>query len=88
MQQGREHTLKAFDEDLDRLRALISEMGGLAEAYHAHCERWTALAIAADWPGFCADCRQILDALVIRNTRENRELFPLLEGFSRTARAA
>lgn len=25
------HTLKAFDQDLDRLRALISEMGGLAE---------------------------------------------------------
>lgn len=31
MQQAREHTLKAFDEDLNRLRALISEMGGLAE---------------------------------------------------------
>ena len=31
MQQAREHTLKAFDKDLDRLRALISEMGGLAE---------------------------------------------------------
>ncbi len=31
MQQAREHTLKAFDEDLDRLRALIAEMGGLAE---------------------------------------------------------
>ncbi len=26
-----EHTIKAFDEDLDRLRALISQMGGLAE---------------------------------------------------------
>src|SRR6187200_2207301 len=25
------HTLKAFDDDLDRLRALISQMGGLAE---------------------------------------------------------
>ena len=25
------HTIKAFDEDLDRLRALISQMGGLAE---------------------------------------------------------
>ena len=25
------HTIKAFDDDLDRLRALISEMGGLAE---------------------------------------------------------
>jgi phosphate transport system protein len=31
MQQHREHTLKAFDQDLDRLRALISQMGGLAE---------------------------------------------------------
>ena len=31
MQQAREHTLKAFDEDLDRLRALIAQMGGLAE---------------------------------------------------------
>ena len=31
MQQSREHTLKAFDEDLDRLRGLITEMGGLAE---------------------------------------------------------
>jgi phosphate transport system protein len=31
MQQAREHTLKAFDEDLDRLRALISQRGGLAE---------------------------------------------------------
>ena len=31
MQESREHTLKAFDQDLDRLRALISQMGGLAE---------------------------------------------------------
>jgi len=31
MQESREHTLKAFDEDLERLRALISQMGGLAE---------------------------------------------------------
>jgi phosphate transport system protein len=26
------HTVKAFDDDLDQLRAAISEMGGLAEA--------------------------------------------------------
>ena len=31
MQQTREHTLKAFDQDLERLRALISQMGGFAE---------------------------------------------------------
>ncbi len=30
-QQTHGHTIKAFDEDLDRLRALISQMGGLAE---------------------------------------------------------
>ena len=31
MQRAGEHTLKAFDEDLDRLRALIAQMGALAE---------------------------------------------------------
>jgi phosphate transport system protein len=41
MQQSREHTLKAFDEDLERLRALISEMGGLAE--HAISEAMRCL---------------------------------------------
>ena len=30
-QQTGGHTLKAFDEDIDRLRGLISQMGGLAE---------------------------------------------------------
>jgi phosphate transport system protein len=41
MQQSREHTLKAFDEDLDRLRALIAQMGGLAE--HAIIEAMRCL---------------------------------------------
>lgn len=41
MQQAREHTLKAFDKDLDRLRALISQMGGLAE--HAISEAMRCL---------------------------------------------
>jgi phosphate transport system protein len=31
MHQASGHTLKAFDEDIERLRALISQMGGLAE---------------------------------------------------------
>jgi len=31
MQQSSGHTLKAFDDDIERLRALISQMGGLAE---------------------------------------------------------
>ena len=28
---GQEHTVKAFDQDIKQLRALISQMGGLAE---------------------------------------------------------
>ncbi|WBH16860.1 phosphate signaling complex protein PhoU [Sphingomonas radiodurans] len=31
MGAGQEHTVKAFDEDIGRLRGLISQMGGLAE---------------------------------------------------------
>ena len=42
MQKAREHTLKAFDEDLDRLRALISQMGGFAE--HAIAEAMRCLS--------------------------------------------
>jgi phosphate transport system protein len=33
------HTLKAFDQDLDRLRASVAEMGGLAEAAIAEALR-------------------------------------------------
>ena len=28
---AQEHTVKAFDEDITKLRGLIAEMGGLAE---------------------------------------------------------
>jgi transposase len=31
MGTGQEHTVKAFDQDIKQLRALISQMGGLAE---------------------------------------------------------
>jgi phosphate transport system protein len=41
MQQVAGHTLKAFDQDIERLRALISQMGGLAE--HAISEAMRCL---------------------------------------------
>src|SRR5947209_15610418 len=41
MQKASGHTLKAFDEDIERLRALISQMGGLAE--HAIAEAMRSL---------------------------------------------
>ena len=49
------HTLKAFDEDLDRLRASVAEMGGLAEA--AIGEAMRAL-VQRD----CAAARKVVEA--------------------------
>jgi phosphate transport system protein len=76
MQHAREHTLKAFDEDLDRLRALISQMGGLAE--HAIGEAMRCL-VQRDLEG----AKQIveddkkLDALEIETERRVVQLIAL-----------
>ena len=52
MQQTSGHTLKAFDEDIERLRALISQMGGLAE--HAIGEAMRCLVQRDDRNGAIA----------------------------------
>ena len=71
MQQSREHTLKAFDEDLDRLRALISQMGGLAE--HAIAEAMRCL-VQRDIEGAAAvvEGDKKLDVLEIETERRRR----------------
>ncbi len=62
------HTLKAFDQDIDRLRALISQMGGLAE--HAIGEAMRCL-IQRDSEGAqrIVDNDKKLDALEIETDR-------------------
>lgn len=76
MQQGREHTLKAFDEDLDRLRALISQMGGLAE--HAIGESMRCL-VQRDVEGArrIVEDDKKLDALEIETERRVVQLIAL-----------
>lgn len=66
-------------------RAFNEEMTGLAGAYSDYAGRWGATAIEADWPGYCAETRGIIDALMNRITRENRELLPLLEAIEKAA---
>ena len=76
MQQSREHMLKAFDEDLDRLRALISQMGGLAE--HAIGEAMRCL-VQRDVEGaqkLVADDKK-LDVLEIETERRAVQLIAL-----------
>jgi phosphate transport system protein len=76
MQQSREHTLKAFDEDLDRLRALISQMGGLAE--HAIDEAMRCL-VQRDVEGAAKVVREDkkLDVLEIETERRAVQLIAL-----------
>ena len=62
----------------DAGRQFQDEMGGLAPAFLAYCDKWNANAIEQDWAGYCADTSAILDALENRLVRENRELLPLL----------
>lgn len=76
MQHAREHTLKAFDEDLDRLRALISQMGGLAE--HAIEESMRCL-VQRDMEGAqrVVEDDKKLDALEIETERRVVQLIAL-----------
>ena len=66
-------------------RAFNDEMTGLASAYSDYAARWGATAIDADWAGYCAETRGIIEALMTRITRENRELLPLLEAIEKAA---
>ena len=76
MQQGSGHTLKAFDDDIERLRALISQMGGLAE--HSIHEAMRCL-VERDVEGaerVVADDKK-LDALEVETERRAVQLIAL-----------
>jgi hypothetical protein len=66
-------------------QAFKDEMGGLAPAFLAYCEKWSANTINADWNGYREDTHRILEALTTRLARENRELLPLLERLDHAA---
>ena len=70
------HTLKAFDEDLDRLRALISQMGGLAE--HAIRESMRCL-VQRDLEGALriVENDKKLDALEVETERRAIQILAL-----------
>jgi phosphate transport system protein len=75
-QQVSGHTLKAFDEDIERLRALISQMGGLAE--HAITEAMRCL-IQRDLEGAAVvvEDDKKLDVLEVETERRAIQLIAL-----------
>ncbi len=65
--------------------AFVEEMGGLAVAFNAYVERWDAFRIERDWPAYKTETAGIIAALRCRITRENRELYPLVERLDKAA---
>ena len=66
-------------------RLFNEEMGGLAAAFMNYAEKWGPVAIERDWAGYCRDTAAIAQALSERITRENQELYPLLERLDKAA---
>ncbi|MCA1660726.1 MAG: hemerythrin domain-containing protein [Novosphingobium sp.] len=66
-------------EVAETARAFSDEMGGLAAAFMNYAEKWGPIAIESDWPGYRRDTAAIAQPLMQRITRENQELYPLLE---------
>jgi hypothetical protein len=56
------------------------EMGGIADAFAAYMQRWrTSQAIVADRAGFILDTRELFQALARRISREDSELYTLVD---------
>ena len=55
------------------------DVGGLAEAYRTYRSEWTFDRAEADWRGFSAATRVVMQALRKRIQREEMELYPLIE---------
>jgi hypothetical protein len=63
-----------------RAIALFEEVGDLYAAFHEYSARWATVdAIQANGSGFVKETREILMRLAFRLTRENEELYPLVE---------
>ncbi len=78
--------LESDDEHIaSTARAFVEEMGGLAKAFTAYVESWDAFRIEREWPQYKSETAGIIAALRCRITRENRELYPLLERLDQAA---
>jgi hypothetical protein len=65
-----------------RATQLFDEVGDLYATFHDYAARWpTVAAIQADGPGFVKETREILFRLALRLTRENDELYPLVDAY-------
>lgn len=63
-----------------RATELFDEVGELYATFHEYAARWpTVAAIQANGAGFVKETREILFRLALRMTKENDELYPLVD---------
>lgn len=60
-------------------QAFSASMGGLANEFKTYFGRWDADAITSNWRAYQSETFEILRALTLRITREERDLYPLLD---------
>jgi hypothetical protein len=61
-------------------KELFDEVGDLYAIFHDYAARWpTVEAIQANGAGFVKETREILFRLAVRMTKENDELYPLVD---------
>lgn len=65
-----------------------AEMGGLAGDFSRYMSAWSDDEVRADWPAFSRETKDLLAALMARVTRENEELYVLIEPGRRLSRLA
>ena len=66
-------------------KAFSASMGGLASQFKTYCERWDSDAIMHNWARYQAETFEILRFLTLRMSREERDLYPLLDSPVRAA---
>lgn len=66
-------------------KTFSASMGGLANDFKTYAERWTTDAITSNRKEFQVETFKILRALKIRMTREERDLYPLLNATMQAA---
>ncbi|MDQ3144417.1 MAG: hemerythrin domain-containing protein [Pseudomonadota bacterium] len=78
--------LESEDEQVaSTARSFVEEMGGLAAAFNKYVESWDAFRIEREWAAYKTETAGIIAALRCRITRENRELYPLIEKLDQAA---
>ncbi|EZP69937.1 Hemerythrin HHE cation binding domain protein [Sphingomonas paucimobilis] len=57
---------------------LQTEMAPLAQSFSHYLARWSDDRIAREWPDFCRESRQMINAMINRMRKEEKLLMPLL----------